>query len=55
MVLRTKRLMRGRKGQMLAFDRLSVPFARAVYVRGQMPGVRAPIIGIKTRQTKGLQ
>src|SRR2546421_12705526 len=40
---------------MLTLDLLGVPFPRAVYVRLQMPRVRTPMIGIKARQTKGLQ
>src|SRR5678816_804242 len=40
---------------MLTLDLLGVPFPRAVHVRVQMSGVRTPVIGIKARQTKGLQ
>src|SRR5712692_3231737 len=40
---------------MLALDLLGIPFARAVHVSVQMPGVRPPMIGIKAREPEGLQ
>src|SRR2546428_13911423 len=40
---------------MLALDLLRVPFAWAMHVGFQMPGVRPPMVGVKTRETKGLQ
>ena len=40
---------------MLALDLLGVPFARGVYVRVQIPRVRAPMIRIKAGEPEGLQ
>ena len=40
---------------MFALNFLGVSFARAVHVRGQMAGVRAPMIGVKAGEPKGLQ
>src|SRR2546422_7764991 len=40
---------------MLALDLPDVPFARAVHLRVQMPGVRPPMIRIKVGETKGFQ
>ena len=40
---------------MLTLDLLGVPFPGAVHVGVQMPGVRTPMISIKTRQTKGFE
>ncbi|SRR2546428_9310378 len=40
---------------MLPLDLLGMPFARAVHVRIQMPGIGAPMIGIKARAPEGLQ
>src|SRR5712691_1813890 len=40
---------------MRALDLLCVPFAWAVHVRVQMSCVRAPMIGVKAGESKGLQ
>src|SRR6266568_4346318 len=40
---------------MLALDLLRVPFAWAMHVGFQMPGVRPPMVGVKARETEGLQ
>src|SRR6266571_1574678 len=40
---------------MLALDLLGIPFARAVHVRIQMPGICAPMISIKAREPEGLE
>ncbi len=40
---------------MRALDLLGIPFPRAVHLRGQMPRVRTPMIGIKAGETKGFQ
>src|SRR6266446_6454884 len=40
---------------MLPLDLLGIPFPRAVHLRVQMPGVCTPVIGIKARETKGIQ
>ena len=40
---------------MLAFDLLGVAFAWAMHVRVEMSGVRAPMIGIKTSESEGLE
>ncbi len=40
---------------MLALNLLRVPFAWAMRIGVQMPGVRPPMIGIKAREPKGLQ
>ena len=40
---------------MRALDLLGIAFARAMHVRVQMPGVCPPMVGIKARETKGLQ
>jgi hypothetical protein len=40
---------------MLPLDLLGIPFARAVHVRIQMPGIGAPMISIKANESKGLE
>src|SRR5882724_1853208 len=40
---------------MLALDFLRVPFARAMYLGVQMPGVCAPMIGVVAGQPEGLE
>src|SRR5260370_39372474 len=40
---------------MFALDFLRIALAWALYVGVQMPGVRAPMIGIKAGEAKGLQ
>ncbi len=40
---------------MLPLDLLGMPFARAVHVRIQMPGIGAPMIRIKAREPEGLE
>ena len=45
----------GPQGQMFALDLLRVPLARLVLVGIEMPGVRAPIIGVIARDAKRLE
>ena len=40
---------------MLALDLLRIPFAWAMHLGFQMPGVRPPMVGVKACETKGLQ
>src|SRR2546425_6976841 len=40
---------------MLALDFLRVPFARAMHLGVQMPGVGAPMIGVVAGQPEGLE
>src|SRR5258706_10760109 len=40
---------------MLPLDLLGVPFAWAVHLGVQMPGICAPMVGIKTGEAEGLE